>query len=125
MTCMCAYNISFLSINLIFNALWSHPHNGDLILPPSFTTVIMKVVSVRHDLSQSKISYFDDSILINPALKLDIVTYALYRLVSCTYQCKLIWKKFSKNLCTHIQFLAARSRCTNLYLARYCIPLPI
>ena len=71
---MYAYNISSLSVNVLFNALWSHPPNGDLLLTPSFTLITTKVVPGVHVLCQSKVSYFDHSMLVNPAMKLDNVT---------------------------------------------------
>ena len=68
------YNISSLIVDVIFNALWSHPPNGDL-LAISFSILIMTiVVPVIHVLRQSKVSYLDHSTLVNPTEELDTVT---------------------------------------------------
>ena len=58
-------HISALIVYIIFNTFWSHPPDGNLLtvsdtLPPT------EVVSTIHILCQSKISYFDHSIVVNP-----------------------------------------------------------
>ena len=90
------YNISSLIVNVTFNALWSHPPNGNLLLTPSAVTFIMtKVVPGIHVLCQSKICYFDHSMLVNPAVELEMWSPIT---IICMHKC------------THMQFLAARSR---------------
>ena len=61
-----SYNISSLIVDLLSNALWGHPPNGNLLLILSFTLVMTKVVSDVHVLRHSKVSYLDHSMLVNP-----------------------------------------------------------
>ena len=68
------YNISSFVVDITFNALWSHPPNGDLLFTPSFTLIMTKVVPDVHVLRQSKVSYLDHSTLVNPVTELDTVT---------------------------------------------------
>ena len=58
------YNISSLTVDTIFNAFWSHPPNWNLLLTLFFT--LTKVVSDIHVLCQSKVSYLNYTILVNP-----------------------------------------------------------
>ena len=100
--------ISALFVDVILNALWSHPPDGDLLLTSSCTLPPTEVVSAIHVLCQTKVSHFDHSISINPR-----------KYVYFYYGCN------ADIIHTHMQFLAARSRWTNLLSARYFIPLAI
>ena len=66
------YNISILIINVIFNALWSHPPNGDPLLTPSFTLITTKIVAGIHVFCHPKVSYLDYSVLVNPVIELTV-----------------------------------------------------
>ena len=62
------HHISALSINVSLNALWNHPPDGHLLLTPLLTVpaVVVRAIQI---LCQPKVSHFDQSMLINPALK--------------------------------------------------------
>ena len=82
--CMYAYNISFLIIDVTFNALWSHPPNGDLLLTPSITLITTKIVPEIHIFCQPKVSYLDYSMLVNPTAEMNRGIASKTRLTLCT-----------------------------------------
>ena len=103
------YNISSLIVDVIFNALWSHPPNGDLLAISFFTLIATIVVPIIHVLRQSKVSYLDHSMLVNPACSgVGYCGLTSLKTNQCEMKHSII---ISKHLCcTYIQFLAARSR---------------
>ena len=68
-----SYNISSLIVDVLFDALWSHPPNGDLLFTPSFTLITTKVIPGIHILGHSKVSYLDNTVLVNPTTEFTLV----------------------------------------------------
>ena len=68
-----SHHIRFLIVDVILNALWGHPPDGDFLIIPCLTLHPAVVVSAIHVLCQSKVSHFDHSMLINPVSTIIII----------------------------------------------------
>ena len=66
--CICSHHISALIVDIILNTLRSHPPDGDFLLTSHHTLASAEVVSAIHVFCEAKVSYFDHSMAINPAL---------------------------------------------------------
>ena len=102
---ICSHHISVLIVDITLNTLRSHPPDGDLLLTSCLTLPPTEVVSAIHVFCETKVSYFDHSTAIDPA-------YINFHLEA--FKCR----SYTVYSSPYMQFLAARSRWTNLSLAR-------
>ena len=88
MVSLLANHISGLGVDVILDALRSHPPDGHLLLTPCHTLSSTEVVGAIHVLCQSKISHFDHPISVNPGLHTITLTTEMHQywlLLTCSF----------------------------------------